>query len=98
MQNEHLGATWKLGVAIQMDIVDTCSCDRRKSFVEKVLQGVKGVATRMTLFLAQYINANNYDSGAQMNTLLLGFYQLEWLVCLMVGVQLFIAFSGRFKP
>lgn len=52
----------------------------------------------MSLFLAQYINANNYDSGTQMNTLLLGFYQLEWLICLLIGVQLFVAFSGRFKP
>lgn len=39
-----------------------------------------------------------FDNGADLHTLLQAQGQQTWVLCVMLGVMLFVAFSTRFRP
>ena len=52
----------------------------------------------MMLFLADFLNPNNYDNGTDLRDLINAQGQNNWLMCIAIGTLFFIAFSSRFKP
>lgn len=49
------------------------------------------------MILAQFVNAALYDNGQQLQDMLQANAKTQWLLALVIGVELFIAFSSRFN-